>query len=238
MGYFIVLEGLDGSGKSEVSRRVATHMAGTLGGAHVLATYEPEDFRAAGLYIRQVLAKKITISTHTLALAFALNRADHTEQVITPFLETGDAHVVVCDRYLLSSLVYQAVDGLTREDVLALNAGARTPDLTLFLDASADTCYQRMGARGSTRELFEVDLNATRARYLDHIAYLQARGARVVTVDANDELIDVINGVIAAINAHAPSWLRLDTVTSLPPTRAGIDLAPIDRVYDSHKVMW
>ncbi len=234
MGYLIVLEGLDGSGKSEVSRRVAAHMAATLGAARVLLSFEPYDFGAAGVYIREVLAKKFSISNRALALAFALNRADHTERVINPFLANGDYHAVLCDRYILSSLVYQTGEPLTREDILSLNAGARTPDLTLFLDASVETCYQRMGTRGSTRELFEEGLNETRTRYIDNIAYLTARGDTIVTVDANLDLLSVINSVIAAINDHAPVWLRLSTVGMLPSTPVQYDLRSIMHVYEQH----
>jgi dTMP kinase len=214
--FFLVLEGMDGSGKSEMSRRLADLLYASLGTERVLHTYEPHNPSAAGEYIRDVLGKRITIAPRTLALAFALNRADHNERVIAPFFQ-GEQRVVVCDRYIMSSLVYNSSGGLSVEDVAELNKTARAPDLTLFLDASPETSYERISARqlklGFTdRELFEERLSETREKYFTVIDFLRARGERVEIVDANGTLIEVLNGVIAAVNAHAPDWLRLTPV--------------------------
>lgn len=207
--FFIVLEGLDGSGKSEISRRLYERMSGALG-ERVMLTYEPHDPSAAGEYIRQILRKEIAVSPWTLALGFALNRADHNERVITPFLTAGDRRVVICDRYLLSSLVYQSTGGLSVDDVLALNAGARRPDLTLFLDARPETCYARMDARRGDRQLFEERLAETRDKYFAVIRLLQARGEPVQVLDANGSIGAVLGAVIEAVNQSAPSWLRVE----------------------------
>lgn len=206
--YFLVLEGLDGSGKSEVSRRLAALLNEALGG-RALLTFEPHDDSAAGMFIREVLAKRIPATPRTLALAFALNRADHNTRVIGPFLEQAGQRVVVCDRYYLSSLVYQSTEALAMEEVLALNVEARRPDLTLFLDASPETCYARMGQRGGDRQLYEHGLAEQRAKYQRAIALLRARGETIVEIDADRPLIEVLNRTIDALNAHAPGWMRL-----------------------------
>lgn len=205
--FFLVFEGLDGSGKSAISDRLAAHLSEQLGDAHVLHTFEPHDPSAAGEYVRAVLKKKIKVSTRTLALGFALNRADHNERVIAPFLEAGEQRVVICDRYWMSSLVYQSSNGLTIEDVAMLNAGARSPDLTLFLDASPETCYERMGSRGGVRELYEERLTETRQKYFSVIDWLRGRGERIEVVDANGDFDAVFAGVTAAVRAYAPDWL-------------------------------
>ena len=155
--FFLVLEGLDGSGKSEIARRLSDLLRDSLGADQVLQTYEPHNPSAAGDYCRDVLAKRIQVSSRTLALAFALNRADHHERLITPFMDGGSRRVVVCDRCTMSSLVYQSTGGQTVDDVWELNKAALVPDLTLFLDADPDICYARIGARqGHERELFEL----------------------------------------------------------------------------------
>ncbi len=140
--FFLVFEGLDGSGKSAICTRLAAHLAARCGTERVLHSFEPHDPSAAGGFIRDALAKRIATSTRTLALAFALNRMDHNERVITPFLQSGDERIVLCDRYILSSLVYQGMAGadLSIEAVAALNVGVRMPDLTLFLDATPEVC--------------------------------------------------------------------------------------------------
>lgn len=207
--FFLVIEGLDGSGKSEISRRLAELMRATLDD-RVMLTFEPHDPSAAGLYIRRVLRKKILVSSHTLALAFALNRADHNERVIGPFLEQNSGpRLVMCDRYVLSSLVYNTSHDLPMQAVWDLNSGARRPDLTLFLDASAEICYARMGSRGGNRELFESNLAESRAHYFDAIGFLRQHGEQVVVVDANPDLLTVINSIIDVLKATGPRWLTL-----------------------------
>ncbi|MFQ3567621.1 MAG: dTMP kinase [Aggregatilineales bacterium] len=206
--FFLVLEGLDGSGKSAIARRLAALLNEALAG-RALPTFEPHDDSAAGTFIREVLAKRIPATPRTLALAFALNRADHNTRVIGPFLEQGGQRVVVCDRYYLSSLVYQSTETLSMEEVLALNVEARRPDLTLFLDASPQSCYARMGLRGGDRELYEHGLAEQRAKYRRAIALLRARGEAIIAIDADPPLIEVLNQAIDALNAHAPVWMQL-----------------------------
>lgn len=207
-GFFIALEGLDGSGKTAISALIAAHFVAKMGEDHVLHTYEPHNPSAAGEYVRAVLAKQIAISGRTLALGFALNRADHNERVITPFLETGERRIVLCDRYIMSSLVYQSSETLTLEDVAALNVTARTPDLTLFFDVSPETSDSRISSRGSERELFEERLAETRAKYLSVIDWLRQKGQRIAVVDANGDMDSVFAGALAAISLYAPEWMR------------------------------
>lgn len=216
--FFLVIEGLDGSGKSEISRRLAELMRSTLDD-RVMLTFEPHDPSAAGLYIRRVLRKKIVVSSHTLALAFALNRSDHNERVIEPFLEQNTGHrVVLCDRYVLSSLVYNTSYDLPMRSVWDLNSGARRPDLTLFLDASAEICYARMGSRGGNRELFETNLADSRSHYFEAIEFLRQQGEQVLVIDANPDLLVVINSIIDALKVYGPRWLTLQKLMFLEAT--------------------
>lgn len=209
--FFLVIEGLDGSGKSEVSRRLAAMVRKAIG-ERVLLTYEPNDPSAAGVFIRDVLAHKIQTSPRALALAYALNRADHTIRVINPFLnditdQDGIQRIVICDRYYLSSLVYQSLPPLSMEAVWQINADARKPDLILFMDASADTCYARMGKRGGERELFDTNLAARRGHYMQSITFLRERDHRIVEIDADPDLPEVLNNVVDALKVHGPDWL-------------------------------
>ena len=83
--YFIVVEGMDGSGKTGITRQLRAILSKTQGN-NVALTFEPHDPSAAGLYIRHALTKRIKTTPLALALAFALNRADHNAHVIDPFL--------------------------------------------------------------------------------------------------------------------------------------------------------
>lgn len=208
--FFLVLEGLDGSGKSAITKRLHEVLSAALGVDRALATYEPRDDVQSGRDIRRVLAKQVQVSARTLALMFAANRSDHADKVITPFLESGSAgaeRVVVCDRYYMSSLVYQARDGVTLEDVATYNNFARVPDLTLFMDAEVQVCYDRLGDRGGERELFETRLSETRAKYMQMMTYLRERGEVVEMVNANGSPDEVLANVVAALRVYAPAWL-------------------------------
>lgn len=215
--FFLAIEGLDGSGKSDAAALLTQQLQGQLGAAAVLHSYEPHTPSAAGDYIRAVLTKQITISNRALALAFALNRLDHRERLIDPFL-VGGGRVVLLDRYYLSSMVYQARDGMSAEAVWELNSAAPTPDLFVFLNASVAVCYQRMGMRGGERQLFEERLDDARAAYQRAIALLRGMGQRVATIDADGDQASIVAAIRAAMHdaALADNKLDLAEVFSTP----------------------
>ncbi len=134
-GLFITFEGLDGCGKSTQMELLATGLRER--GYVVLVTREPGG-TPLGEAIRQVLLdpRHHGMSARAEALLYAAARAHLVEQVIRPALKDGQ--VVLCDRYLDSSLAYQGYGrGLGSDDITTLNVWATDclfPDLTLFLD--------------------------------------------------------------------------------------------------------
>ena len=197
---FIVIEGLDGSGKSTLIRALALRFERERPGS-VRTGYEPHDPSCGGDYLRAVLTKRITqFSNRSLVLAFAANRMDHRHRHIDPWLAT-EGKVYLCDRAYLSSLVYQKSDEYTYDDILELNRDARRPDLTIFLNVTNATARARMDARGAEPELFETNLEVTRAKYFAAIDYLRTvRGERVEVVDADGTPEEVLAAVWAAIH--------------------------------------
>ena len=181
MGFFLVLEGLDGVGKSRLARGIEAALKTE---RPVLRTQEPRVDCCAGRFLRQVLARERDADAWTQALAFAANRADHNARVIEPFFRDHPRGLLLCDRYYLSSLVYQARDGISSERVLVLNEEARRPDLTFFLDAPPATLTERQRGRAEARELYDSQLGYWRARYEAAISTLRARGERIVALDA------------------------------------------------------
>lgn len=171
-GAFIVFEGIDGSGTSTQAARLASRLRAEGRTAHL--THEPSD-GPIGMLIRQVLRRRIVVPTgegsrapgmETMALLFAADRMDHLESEITPRLERGE--LVLCDRYLYSSLAYQtatrpmasgddAEERATIAWLLELNRYARAPDVVLLFDISAAEAGRRRAIRGGDEELFEAD---------------------------------------------------------------------------------
>jgi len=168
-GRFVVLEGLDGAGTTTQAAALARALRER--GDRVHTTCEPST-GPVGALLRQALTGRLTghgqpVDRTTLALLFAADRADHVAQEIVPALEAGAT--VLCDRYVLSSIAYQGLD-LPFDEVVALNAHAPAPDLTLFLDVPPRVAQKRRAQSRGRDELFDalalqrrVDRNYRRA---------------------------------------------------------------------------
>jgi dTMP kinase len=133
-GTFVVFEGVEGAGKG-TQIRLAQEWLESIG-EDVLVTREPGG-TPVGDRLREILLAHETghIEPKTEALLFAASRAQHVATVIRPALSEGK--VVVCDRYIDSSVAYQGwARGLGEQDVLTLNVWATQglfPDLVVLL---------------------------------------------------------------------------------------------------------
>ena len=182
---FIVIEGLDGSGKSTAGKMLTEELERTYPG-RVKFTYEPENTSAGGEFIRAALRKEITeLHPRQLALSYAANRLDHTSRIIKPWLET-EGNIVICDRYYLSSLVYNSYPGFSMNRVFRLNETALKPDLIFFLNVSNEVCYARMKKRNEPPELFETGLENRRKKYFKAIRFLEKKNEDIIVgIDGN-----------------------------------------------------
>ena len=146
-GLLITFEGLDGCGKSTQMELLAAGLQER--GYVVLVTREPGG-TALGEAIRDLLLdpRHHGMSVRAEALLYAAARAHLAQEVIRPALEDGQ--VVLCDRYLDSSLAYQGYGrGLGNDDIITLNAWATEclfPDLTILLDLDDELRSGRLAA--------------------------------------------------------------------------------------------
>jgi dTMP kinase len=225
-GFFVVIEGLDGSGKTHLSRALKSILQKTHG-KNVELTFEPHDPSTAGLFIRQVLTMRIkNVKARTLALAYALNRADHNDRIIRPYLEADPKRIMICDRYYMSSLVYQSTDGVSMDEIMVLNRDVRKPDLTLFLSVNAETGYERMRKRPASKELFETNLETMRHKYHEAIEFLRARGELIVEIDANGTIEEVLESVLNELAKHSPTPLNIQH----PVLETGSEIFAFDEI--------
>jgi len=151
-GYFIVLEGIDGSGSTTQSKMLCEYLESRSRRCHLTA--EPS-LGPIGVLIREFLKKeekKPDLFWHLLALSFATDRLYHYEFEILPKLNEGID--VVSDRYVLSSLVYQGAD-LPLEWVKDINRYAPLADLTILIDTPEEIAKERRKMRGAAEEVFE-----------------------------------------------------------------------------------
>lgn len=149
-GLFIAIEGPDGVGKSEQAHRLCVALAGA--GHFAERTAEPTTGEI-GQLIRQALRGEIRLAPRALRLLFASDREQHGVG-IEKAIALG-THVV-CDRYDLSNVAYQAAEDMTLVDwALRLSAHCLVPDMTIVLYASVETCRARLRARGGMAEIYE-----------------------------------------------------------------------------------
>jgi dTMP kinase len=201
-GYFIALEGLDGAGTSTQAARIGDELRRQ--GYAVLLTREPSD-GPIGTLIRQALTGRVglpqgsgPLSHRTLALLFAADRTDHLQARILPALERGD--VVLCDRYVISSLAYQG-SRLPIRWVETINVAAVPPDLTLFIDVHPKTASRRRGGRGEAPELFEKEAFQRKiARTYAQAIRRHAREHHIVRLDGSESIEEVTRRAMEQIS--------------------------------------
>jgi len=196
-GLFVAFEGLDGAGTTTQARRAARFVEEETGRSPALSA-EPTD-GPIGSQIRRCLEGEIAFDPATLALLFAADRLDHLDREIGPRLAAGD--VVLLDRYSLSSFAYQRADGVDGDWLRTINARARAPDLTIYLDVPPSVCVDRLtdDGRGSDRFEREETLEAVEKAYREAIEAERTAGNDVLVVDGTQSPDAVAAAVRAAI---------------------------------------
>jgi dTMP kinase len=199
---FVTFEGVDGCGKSTQARRLAEDLQRQ--GREVVLTREPGGTEL-GEQVRELLLHGGAIAPWAEAALFAAARAELVSSVIRPALERGA--VVICDRYLDSSLAYQGIArGLGVERVLDLNRPALQgvlPDRTFLLLIDPDEALTRMGG-----ERDRMERGGAEFRRLVDAAYrelAQMFPERIVTVDGSLPVELVARLVRGALEDRVPS---------------------------------
>lgn len=182
---FIVLEGVNGAGKSSLGARIARYSEEA--GAPTVMTREP-GATALGRAIRSIVVEGDgDISPLSELLLFAADRAEHVTKVIRPALERGD--LVVCDRYHYSTLAFQGFGrGLDHRIVTLLNnlaIGRVEPDLVMLLDLPPEEGLARNRAGSPERDSFEGEDMAFHERIREgFLAIAEEASAPFLVIDA------------------------------------------------------
>lgn len=202
---FITFEGPEGSGKTSVANEISRKLEAL--GYSILRTREPGGTPIAE-DIREILLNKKNgvLDPRAEALLFAASRRQHLVEKVWPALAEGK--IVICDRFLDSSLAYQGgARGLGVDNVLNINLFAtegRYPDLTLLFDISPENGLARI-AKNANREVNRLDLEKlefhkkVRQTFID---LAKRYSDRYVIIDASLPLEVVVENAYKAITSR------------------------------------
>lgn len=203
-GHLITLEGGEGAGKTSVIPFLKKALEQK--GYQVLITREPGGIQISE-HIRDIILNldNTTMDARTEVLLYAAARRQHLVEKVLPALEAG--HVVLCDRFIDSSLAYQGyARGVGIDEVLNINAFAIQncmPTLTLFFDIPPEEGLKRI-ALNKDRERNRLDLEAITFHEKVYEGYqlLIKQFSRIQTIDARQTLEHVASEAIANVMRH------------------------------------
>ncbi len=187
-GVFITFEGPEGAGKTTVIAQIFERLQAT--GRKVILTREP-----GGIRISEKIREIILDNDHqemdakTEALLYAAARRQHLVENVIPSLEAG--YIVLCDRFIDSSLAYQGyARGLGIDEVLSINEfaiGETMPNTTIFFDVTPEKGLARI-TKNSTREQNRLDKESLKFHkkvYEGYQELIKRYPDRIVSTDAS-----------------------------------------------------
>ena len=183
-GKFITFEGCDGCGKSTQLKLLSDYL--TQNGIEHIFTREPGGGKISES-IREILlnGKNAEMTDECEALLYAAARAQHLRDRVEPALAEGK--LVVCDRYVDSSLAYQAyARGLGLDFIQKINARALEkypPDVTVFIDLTPEDAFKRKHGADENDRLEQAGMEFHKRVYEGYKAVEKAYPNRVVAVD-------------------------------------------------------
>lgn len=149
-GKLIVIEGIDGTGKSTQASMLAEALKKQQ--HEVIESFEPTNGPWGSKLRKSATSGRLSIEEE-LEL-FIKDRQQHVEELIIPTIERGG--IVILDRYYFSTMAYQGARGINPEDIRARNeAFAPAPDILLILDLPVDVALKRIGVRDGQANEFE-----------------------------------------------------------------------------------
>ena len=199
-GYFISVEGGDGSGKSTQLKSIENYLREK--GLELVLTREPGGTPIAEK-IRALILDPANgaLTARAEMLLYAAARAQHVEEKILPALAEGKT--VLCDRFVDSSIAYQGYGRGLGEAVAAVNAiatGGKAPDLTIFLDISpaAGMARKRQQDGHALDRLEQEDIAFHERVYEGYLRLAAENPARIARIDATKP----VDAVFAEIQGY------------------------------------
>ncbi len=206
-GFFITFEGGEGAGKSIQAEILVSHLHEE--GYSVVVTREPGGTRI-GEQIRAITHNQENVDMEAITEAYlmAAARAQHVAQIIEPAIASGK--IVVCDRYVDSSIAYQGYGRKLGADTIAgLNAlavnGAK-PDLTLLLSITPEIGSKRRSKSAKTKDRLDLQQHDFYSRVHDgYLALAKKESNRYVVINAEESIVQVAQEIWDEVTKRLPS---------------------------------
>jgi dTMP kinase len=191
-GLFIVVEGIDGTGKTTLARNICRRLESK--GFPAVFTFEPTD-GPWGMILRRSFSAPVRLTPEEELDLFLKDRKEHVKKVVSPSLEQGK--IVVCDRYYFSTMAYQGARGLDPEEIRKTNEiFAPAPDLILLLELDPEAAIQRIReSRGELPDNFE------QIEYLERVT--------LIFKDLSDQSIARIDAELPPQELLNSAWQRV-----------------------------
>lgn len=195
-GSFIVIEGLDGSGKTTQAKILVRKLKQSCG---AVFTAEPSQGKTGKFIRNRILYGEKRSPITVEALLFAADRIEHINNEVLPKLEEG--RLVICDRYTYSSLAYQGSAGLSLDWIKVINQNALKPDLSLFIDVDPEVVLSRLKRKKSVMENLKTQ-QKVREIYLEFVnnGELKIIDGDKPKVEVAREVVDVVTKFLRARN--------------------------------------
>lgn len=191
-GYFIAVDGPNGVGKSTLIEAIKNKLEAL--GIDVYITREPTD-TGLGNFLREFAEKHSGIS---LACLVAADRYEHMTNEIIPALEDGK--MVISDRYILSSLILQEMDGVSTTFVLTANAEIIKPDLQLAVFADEKVLQKRLSERDTLTRFEKGNQSKSELDFMERgIIELRKNNIDVMNIYNNDNLEENVEKVVSYV---------------------------------------
>ena len=196
--FFIVLDGLDGSGKGEMLTKLQTYLQEK--GYNVFVTQEPSE-SVYGKQIRKQLQEDTDPEkdAEKLLNLYIKDREEHLKKEIIPFLQNHQKAIVLCDRYYYATIAYQSIQGIPVEEIIQKNQHFKQPDLALILNVNPDVALERINkARNQTEKFEQLEfMQKLQKRFLELKELLQDN---IIIIDANKQIDEVFTQLTEEVN--------------------------------------
>ncbi len=188
-GMFICVEGLDGRGKTTQAKILVKSLRRR--GFDAAYTTEPSTGKVGKLIRSFVLDREKRVPIALEALLFAADRVDHVETEIKPLLREGK--VVVCDRYVYSTLAYQGAAGLDLDWIEHTNRFALKPNLALLVDVRPEVVVKRIKRKKTVMET-KQNLQKVRDVYMKLV-----QEQRLMLIDGEKPIREVAKNILKIV---------------------------------------